>query len=303
MWDTPRNIIDPNQVIGSLAEREAGAEPLRWQAREALARGELDFAMLRASDALMLLPDSRETLELVDSIARASSDPLDVVPVGRSVALTACRVRVLASKGDLETAMMFLWHIVEAAPSLGCVVWLEEWLTPVTIQRLGLLELRGPLVALVKLWSALPVSMDVADPRYPNVLATAEVVARVRAEFPSEAPLYTAELLLRRRLGDVRATLALASEAVERFPKDWAVLVSAANAARDAKNPDAALGFARRALAVAPGDGSPLHDAAWAFWDANRRDEARELFEELLEEFPDYPLSPEGRALVARSAG
>ncbi len=303
MWDPPQNIVDPNLVSGSPAEREAGAEPLRRQAREALARGELDFAMLRASDALMLLPNSRQTLELVDSIARASSDPLALVPVGQSVALTACRVRVLAANADLETALMLLWHVVEAAPSLGCVVWLEEWLTPATIQRLGLRELRGPLVALVKLWSALPVSMDTADPRYPNVLATAEVVARVRTEFPMEAPLYTAELLLRRRLGDVRATVALASDAVERFPKDWAVLVSAANAARDAKNPDSALGFARRALAVAPRDGSPLHDAAWAFWEAARPDEARELFEELLDEFPEYPLSPEVRALIGRTVG
>jgi hypothetical protein len=125
MWDAPRNIIDPNSVSGSPAEREAGAEPLRRQAREALARGELDFAMLRASDALMLLPNSRETLELVDSIARASNDPLSLVPVGQSVGLTACRVRVLASQGDFETAMMFLRHVVEAAPSLGCVAWLE----------------------------------------------------------------------------------------------------------------------------------------------------------------------------------
>jgi tetratricopeptide (TPR) repeat protein len=161
-------------------------------------------------------------------------------------------------------------------------------------------ELGGSLVALVKLWSELPVSMDAADPRLANVLATANVVARVRAEFPMEAPLYTAELLLRRRLGDVRSTVALASDAVERFPKDWAILVSAANAARDAKNPDAALGFARRALAVAPHDGSPLHDAAWAFWEAARPREARELFEELLEEFPDYPLSPEGKLFIAQ---
>ncbi|HET9934285.1 MAG TPA: tetratricopeptide repeat protein [Polyangiaceae bacterium] len=302
MSDSPKNLIDPNSVSGSLEQREAQARPLRDEARKALERGELELAMLRASDALMLLPNSRATLDLVDSIARGSSDPLTLVPLSVSVALTACRTRVLAMNHEVLDAIALLRHVIIAAPSLECMVWVRDWLSPSAIRQLGLRELLSPLVAFVKLWTELPLRLDPGDARYPNVRATADVLARVRAEFPAEAPLYVAELVLLRRLGDAQAALALARSAVGRFPEDWAVLVTVQNVERDAKNPDAALSYARRALQVLPRDGSPLHDAAWAYWEAKRPSDALALFEELLEEFPDYPLSADGRALVARLA-
>ncbi|MFZ5896377.1 MAG: tetratricopeptide repeat protein [Myxococcota bacterium] len=296
------NTIDPNAVSGTVEERDAQARPLRDRANAALRRGDLARAMLHASDALMLNPNARDSLELVDKIANTAGDPLSLVPLSVSIALTACRARVLALQGDLEWAMVLVRHVVTAAPALECVAWIRDWLTPAAIRRLGLSELKGVVVMLVKLWSELPAGQVVGDARLPNVRATADVIAQLRAEFPDEVPLYLSEILVRRRLGEPSATLVLAHAAVERFPSDWGVLVSVANAERDARHPDKSLDYARRALAVTGGDGSPLHDAAWAYLEAERPAEALELFEELLDEYPDYPLSRETRELIQRLA-
>jgi tetratricopeptide (TPR) repeat protein len=294
------NTIDPNTVSGSPEEREARARPLREQASAALERGELALAMLHASDALMLAPTAQPSLQLVDAIAGKSSDASSLVPLSVSIALTACRARVLALHGDLAWAIALVRHVVTAAPSLECVVWIRDWLTPEAIHSLGLDELKGALVMLVKVWSSLPPKLPADDARRSNVQATAEVFARVRAQFPAEAPLYSAEILLRRRLGEPSVTLAVARDAVAHFPGDWGVLVSAANAERDALRPDEALAYARRAMELLPHDGSPLHDAAWAYVEAERPSAALALFQELLADFPEYPLNPDTRTLLAR---
>ncbi len=261
------------------------------RAHSAQQRGELADAMVLASDALMLQPAAEETLALVEGIARQAADPLLLAPLSVSPALTACRARVLALQGELLWAITLVRHVVTAVPELHCVPWVRDWLTPAAIHRLGLDELKGELVAFVKLWSSLPPGLDATDARLGNVRATAEIVAQVRREFPDEAPLYAAEVLLRRRLGEPSATLLLAREAAARFADDWSALVSAATAERDAKHPEESLAYARRALALAPSDGSPLHDAAWAYVEAERPSEAAALFEELSEDYPDYPLA------------
>jgi tetratricopeptide (TPR) repeat protein len=166
------------------------------------------------------------------------------------------------------------------------------------IDRIGLDRLKLPLITLVKLWAVLPPGLPKADARYENVLATAELAARLRAQFPEEAPLYLAELVVRRRAGDPRDTLALAGAAAARFPTEWSVLVSAATAERDAHRPDESLAYARRALEQVPSMGSPLHDAALAFAEAGRVAEAVDLLRELSEDFPDYPLSDEAERLL-----
>lgn len=293
------NSVDPNVDWGSPLQREALAKPLRERARGALQAADARAAMVLASDALVLTPNAAESLALVDGLLQSSSSPLELVPLSVSVALTACRARALALQGDLPWAITLVRHVVSAAPSLSCVGWLSSWLTPANIRRLGLAELKGPLVALVKLWANVPVGVP-TDPRLPNVRATAEAIALVRHEFPGQAPLYLAELVVRRRLNEPEISRALATEAARRFPDDWAVLVSALSAERDAKQPDAALAYARRAIAVSRADGSPLHDASLAYAEAERESEARQLLLELLDDFPDYPLSDAARRILDR---
>lgn len=293
------NSIDPSADWGSPAQREALAKPLRERARVALQSADPRGAMVLASDALMLTPNAPESLALVDGLLRGSSAPLELVPLSVSVALTACRARALALQGDLSWALTLLRHVVSAAPSLPCMSWLSEWLTPESIRRIGLAELKSPLVALVKLWSNVPLGAP-TDPRLPNVRATARAIAAVRHELPDQAPLYWAELVLRRRLNDPEITSDFANAAAERFPDDWAVLVSALGAERDAKHPDAALGYARRALQLSRADGSPLHDAALAYAEAGRATDARKLLRELLDAFPDYQLSEAAQRLLER---
>ena len=121
-----------------------------------------------------------------------------------------------------------------------------------------------------------------------NVQASADLFAALRAAFPNEAVLYFGETLLRRRLSEPNATLAVATEGVRRFPQDWNVQTAAANAFRQAGRPDEAEQHARQALAIDPKDNSPLFDLGWAFVDAKRYDRATQIFHDLLTREPDY---------------
>jgi tetratricopeptide (TPR) repeat protein len=300
MSSTPSGTLDPNTDWGSAAEREALAAPLRERARFALQSNDPRAAMVLAADALLLRPNAAESLTLVDGLLRASMDPLALAPLSVSVALSACRARALALQGDVLSAIALLRQVVKAAPTFACGSWLLDWLTPEVLRGLGLHELGGPIVAWVKLCSSFPSGLAAADPRLHNVRAVADLVARARHEYSDEAPLYSAEILLRRRLPDPGVTLAVATEAAARFADDWGALVSALGAERDARHPDAALAYARSALALLPTDGSPLHDAAWAYWEAQQPQMARALFDELLEEFPEYPLGDEARQILSR---
>ncbi len=286
--------LDPNHLPSELAERQALAQQLKGLAQAARARGELLTAMLHASDALMLFPNEREFLDLVDEVALSTSDPLSLVPVASGsvhVATAAARARIMMMKKDILGAIQLLTEVVQVAPELPYLPWVQRWLgQPAVLARFSFEQVGPPIVrATLRIGGAVRVPPEPSDERLPNVRAGALLLEQLRGQFPQESVLYFGEALLRRRLGDPNATLSVASAGVQRFPQDARLQIAMLNALRDAKRPDEALAHARKALELDPADGAPLYDAAWAFADADRPADAARVFEELLQRFSDYP--------------
>lgn len=248
--------------------------------------------MLFASDALMLFPNERSYLDLADEIALASPDPLSTVPVATGaihVATAAVRARILMMQKRLPEAIELLCDVIDVAPDLAYMPWLARWCNPEVITRIGWDVFAKHLVRTVlRTGIQVPPKPDADDPRLVNVQAGAALFQALRSAYPNEAVLYFGEALLRRRLGDPNATVAVAMEGVQRFPQDWKVQTAAANAFRQAGRPDDSERHARQALAIDPKDNSPLFDLGWAFLEAKRYDKATHVFHELLSREPDY---------------
>jgi len=288
----PTAPLDPSDLPNAAEARHALGQRLQARARETFQRGELVSAMLFASDALMLFPNERQYLDLADEVALASPDPLSTVPVATGavhVATAAVRARILMMQKRLPEAIELLCRVIDAAPELGYLPWLSRWCQPEVIARLGW-DVFAKHVVRTVLRAGIQVSPtpDADDPRLVNVRAGADLFAALRGAFPNEAVLYFGEVLLRRRLADPNATLAVALEGVRRFPQDWKVQTAAANAFRQAGRPEDAFNHARQALSIDPKDNSPLFDAGWAFMDTKQYDRATQIFHELLTREPDY---------------
>ncbi len=284
--------LDPTELPQNPSERQNKAEELKARAEECRARGESLSAMLFASDALMLFPTERRYLDLVDGIAQSVADPLALVPVASGavhVATAAVRARILLTQKRWADAVRIITDVVEVAPELGYLDWLTRWLQPQVITALGWEKLGPTAILPLKIAMQLPTRPNPEDPRLVNLRAASVFLPALRQQFPDQLPIWLAETVVRRRLGDPEATLRVAREAAQRFPNDWRVVVSLANALGDAKRCDEALGEARRAMQIDPEDCSPLHDAAWSFLDSGRAQEAVQLFTELLERSPSYP--------------
>jgi len=288
----PTEPLDPAELPTAAEARHALGQRLQARARETFQRGELLSAMLFASDALMLFPNERSYLDLADEVALASPDPLSTVPVATGavhVATAAVRARILMMQKRLPEAIDLLCQVIDVAPELGYLPWLTRWCQPEVITRLGWDAFAPRAVRTVlRAGVQVPPRPDPQDPRLIDVEAGAQLFASLRGAFPNEAVLYFGEALLRRRLGDANATVAVALEGVRRFPQDWKVQTAAANAFRQAGRPEEALDHARRALDLEPKDNSPLFDAGWAFMDAKQYDRATQIFHELLTREPDY---------------
>jgi tetratricopeptide (TPR) repeat protein len=289
----PTQPLDPTKLPHDAASRQALGERLKARAQETFARGELISAMLFASDALMLFPNERSYLDLVDEIALASPDPLSTVPVATGavhVATGAVRARILMMQKRLPEAIDWLCQVIDAAPDLAYLPWLVRWCQPEVISRLGWdVFAKHVIRTVIRVGLDVPVKPDPNDPRLPNVRAGAQLFAALRAAFPNEAVLYSGEVLLRRRLDDPNATVAVALEGVRRFPREWNIQTAAANALRQAGRPDEAFQYTQAALALDPEDNSPLYDAGWAFAEAKQYERATQLFHEVLTREPDYP--------------
>ncbi len=290
---TTEGSLDPQQLPDEPQSRQALAAELKQKALAARQRGELLTAMLHASDALMLYPNEREYLDLVDEIALGTQDPLSLVPVATGavhVATAAARARIMMMQKDLGGAIELVCEVVDVAPDLDYFDWVRRWLQPQIIESLGWKKLAPSVVrTAVGLLREAPPGAPADHPCLSNIRAAADTLALLRQSFPDKPELYFGEAALRRRLGDPNATLAVANEGVQRFPNEWSALTTMENALGDAGHPDDALGYARRAMQLDPGDFSPLDDAAWGYIKAQRFDQAAQIFDEIIAAKPGFP--------------
>ncbi|MBX3274064.1 MAG: hypothetical protein KF729_27610 [Sandaracinaceae bacterium] len=285
--------LDPESIPRDQAERRQLATELQARARAAFERGELQTATLFASDLLMLYPNERAYLETFDEIVTSTDDPLSTLPVATGavhVATAAARARVLMMNRRLPEALDLLGRAIEAAPHVPYMHWVMRWLQPPVISTLAW---EGVFESVVRTALSVAVGVPVPAPdddlRLINLRAAAETFAALREVFTDESILWYGEGLIRRRLGEPEETVRIAEEGVARWPGDWRLRTGLLNAYRDAGRADDALAQAREALAISPGDYSPLHDAAWALVDQVRFGDAAAVFEEIVAADPDYP--------------
>ncbi len=286
--------LDPHNIPSREEERAKLAEALKQKASAAFARGELLVATLHASDALMLFPNDRAYLDLFDEIVLSTQDSLSLLPVATGaihVATAAGRARVLMMQQNLPEALELVCAAVRVAPDIAYLDWVRRWfLVPHVIPSLSWeLIFDTAVKTAIEITVDVPVPPHPEDPRLPNLRSAADYLANLRGRHSEQSVLYVAEAMARRRLGDSVAAVVVANQGVERFPDDWHLRNALANALGDAGRVDEALEQCRHALALRPGDVSPLHDVAAAFAKAGRYAEAAGLFEELLQAEPHYP--------------
>jgi hypothetical protein len=241
----------------------------------------------------MLYPNERAYLDLFDEVVLSTNDPLSLFPVSTGsvhVATAAGRARVLMMGQRLPEAIELIARVVDVAPDLPYLHWVKRWLQPAILPSLAW-DLLFPSIVKTALTMGIgvPVPPSEDDRRIPNLRAAVEIFGALKQQFPQESVLFFGEALLRRRLGEPEETVAAAEDGVQRFPEDARMRTALMNAYRDAGRPDDALMQAREAMRIDPGDFAPLHDAAWAFIEANRFDEAARLFDELIHQDPQYP--------------
>ena len=291
--NNPLEQLDPKALPDEKAERARIAQELEAKARQAFSRGELLVATLFASDLMMLFPNERRYLDLFDEIVLSTQDSLSLLPVATGaihVATAAARSRVLMMRDQLPQALELMSAVLHVAPDLAYLDWVRRWLeVPQAVPSLPWPVLFENVVRTgLELVVDVPVPPDAGDPRLPNVQAAAACFRNLRAHHPGEAVLYAGEAMARRRLDDRNAAVAVAEEGAARFPQDWGLRTTLANALGDAGRVDDALQHARYAMQLRD-DLSPLHDVAKAFARAGRHAEAAGLFEELVGRDPNYP--------------
>lgn len=272
--------------------RELLSAQARVRAKRALNAGELASAMRGAVEALIENPFDTEAFALIDEIIRHARDPLALAPFepGRAgLVLAVARVRVLFNVGRPQDALELCCALLSLAPADALFQIMKQAITPQLIGTLGLGSLRNTARALVQYASVFPAPAEPDDPRLSQIEAAAAVLTCMREELPDAAEFYSAEVTIRRRLADPQSALTVALLGVQRFSDDWGCLRALANALADSGSPEEGLLYARRALALRPHDGAPLHDAAMAFLALNRPTAAAQILEELIERFPDYP--------------
>jgi tetratricopeptide (TPR) repeat protein len=289
---TQAQALDPKN-LPERDERQKLKDELSQKARTAILQNQPLVASLHISDALMLYPNERVLLDQFDEIVFASPDPLSLFPVATGaihVATAAGRARVLMIQKRLPDAVELIGRVLEVAPELEYLDWVRRWLQPHVIPALGWDLLMGSIVRpTLQMTLDVPVPADADDIRLPNLRSANEIFTALLPHFPNEKILYVGAAMVRRRLGDTAATLAVADEGVRRFPDDWGLRTALLNALRDAHRPDEAYQQAQVAMQLDPQDFSPLHDAAWGYITANRFDQAANLFQQLLQRDPNYP--------------
>ncbi|HWZ93497.1 MAG TPA: hypothetical protein VNW92_31775 [Polyangiaceae bacterium] len=270
---------------------------LRIQAEAALAHADRPSALGLMMKAFELDEDAPLSLSLIDRISFVAPDPEALLAVdadSRSLFRRAVRARVMMNLGQRLEATRAMVQVVERAPHRPFMVWLVPWLDREACLAIGLSGLKSMVLSLIEFASQYPVPTpdgenDLSPVCVSLLRAGTALLSVIRNAYPDEPQLYFGEVLLRRRLGEPKATLEVAQRGVERFPSDWGCLTAMLNALGDAAQPDEALRYAERALSVDPSDGSPLYDAGLAFLHQERGADAAQVFSELVARFQGYP--------------
>jgi tetratricopeptide (TPR) repeat protein len=294
-------------------QRRPGVTQLLEEAESELTSGNAVAALSRTQLAFEQDPSSTLAVALLDRIFDTVTDPATLLAVGESSpspARQAARARLMMKVGiRLQLGRHFeaieaLISAIEQAPDLPFTAWLAPWLDNQACRAIGLDRFRPLVLTLTQFAARSGVPTTGGEPATPEQLpalrGAAAIVCAVRSAYPSEPRLWSAEALIRRRLSNPQATLAVATEGARRFPDDWSNLVALANAWGDAGKPDEALRVAERAVYLIPSDGSPLFDVGAAFLHWGYAKEAARVFSELLVRFENYPGAAEA-LLRARS--
>ncbi len=288
----PHTPLDP-KALPLVSERRRVASQLKDDALAAMQRNEPLVASLCIADALMLFPNERELLDVIDRLVLGAQDPLGLFPVATGaihVATAAARARALYLQRRMADAVELIGLVIDVAPELEYVDWIRRWLTPQFVPQLTWERILESIVKpILNMAIDVPVPPAADDPRLPNLRSAAPIFDVLIPAFPNEKILFGGAAIVRRRLGDTAATLAIAEEGVRRFPQDWSLRTALLNALRDAKRPDEAMQQAQIAMQIDPQDFSPLHDAAWGFADAGRLDVAANVFQDVAQRSPNYP--------------
>src|SRR5438105_949169 len=125
----PHTPLDPN-ALPIVTERRRVAGQLKDDALAAMQRNEPLVASLCIADALMLFPNERELLDVIDRLVLGTPDPLSLFPVATGaihVATAAARARALYLQRRMADAVELIGLVLEAAPSLEYVDWIRRW--------------------------------------------------------------------------------------------------------------------------------------------------------------------------------
>ncbi len=262
-------------------------------AREALARDDLQQAFFHVVAALTTDPLQAEWRLILDEVIRRAGDAEAVLQPDGDPALelvaAAQRAYVCASNRDFKVAIPLLASAAQRHPEAPLLLWASEWVRVDAAaaeldppQILDIMKATLPWVGLV------PSPARVDDPRRRNLEAMSEVLAAVRNAASGDALVLYASACVLRRLARFDEAIELAHHAWQIDPS-WSTTIGVACALRDSKRVDEAASWYMRALALKPGETSALLDMGDMLLDAERHDEAMAAYAQVLQRSPQDP--------------
>lgn len=244
---------EPEDHMSDKVNRTELVLTLRAAARAELAANQPVAALGLAMQAFELDADDPETLSFVDGLVSGVSDADSLLAVDAdspSLFRRALRARVMANVGRRIEATRAMIGVIERAPHRPFIAWLASWLDEEACRVIGIEGLKQLILSLAEF--ATQYSVPPPDVCLPMLRAGATLLSTVRRVYPDERQLYSAEVLIRRRLSDPERTLHVAQLGIERFPDDWGCLNAMATALEDSGRAKDALDYANRARAVDP---------------------------------------------------
>lgn len=266
-------------------------------AREAIAAGDLRHAAFHAARALTADPGRREWLLILDQVIDAAAEPLDLFPLdeeGTAFPTAAAHAYALGRLGRVPEALDLLFKTILARPDVPYLGWATRWVQQPEAAGLDLRPITDFLLHLEKNYAAL---MSRDEGGRATLDGAAKFIQAVRQAHKPDGRFLLAGAALLRRHGYHDEALALARAGYAREPGyASAVAVAAVHEARRELEP--ALAAYRAALRAQPDDVSARLRMADLLRERDRLDEARRLYDEVLEREPDHPAALPASYLV-----